>query len=625
MTKTPAEVFQIPLNKLIASESNVRKTGGQSIDDLAASIRAHGLLHNLVVAEPTDSNGKYQVVAGGRRFAALKQLAKQKIIPKTYPVACRVVDAGETTETSLAENVIREAMHPADQFAAFRGLIDQGAGIEDVAARFGVAPTVVRQRLKLANVSPRLFESYRAGELALDQLMALAITDDHEAQERVWDGAQEWQRRPNALRTALTESKINAATDARVRFIGVEAYTAAGGHIERDLFQPEHEGYLTDRELLDRLVTEKLETVSESLKAEGWKWVEILPSADYSLFAKFGRIYPVLAPATPEIRAEIEALEAEQEQINYAHEDAREYPPQVEERMSEIEERIDELNEQTKQFNPEEKTIAGAVLWIEHDGRQAIHRGLVRPEDKKNFEKVKMGGNAEDEVDSGDGKEVAAEISAALVEELTAHRTAALRAVLATRPDVALVAVAHNLALQVCYKERCSYKVGSALSLTTEKGGCPLECHAKGIDGSIAQTTLLEVHSKWLKRIPVDPDELWEWLLKQAQSVVIDLLAFCVGQTVHAVRLPHESPTQERFAAADRLADAVNFDMTDWWTATGESYLGRVKKDQILEAISEGTGETNLEELRKLKKAELVATAEQRLAQSRWLPRILKS
>jgi ParB family transcriptional regulator, chromosome partitioning protein len=91
------------------------------------------------------------------------------------------------------------------------------------------------------------------------------------------------------------------------------------------------------------------------------------------------------------------------------------------------------------------------------------------------------------------------------------------------------------------------------------------------------------MHSKWLKRIPADPEELWEWLLKQEQSVVLDLLAFCVGQTVHAVRLPHESPTQDRFVAADRLADAVNLDMADWWTATGgEATLGASKRTRSL-------------------------------------------
>jgi ParB family chromosome partitioning protein len=51
-------------------------------------------------------------------------------------------------------------MHPADQFTAFRSLLDQGMTVEDVAARFGVSVTTVRQRLKLANVAPRLFELF---------------------------------------------------------------------------------------------------------------------------------------------------------------------------------------------------------------------------------------------------------------------------------------------------------------------------------------------------------------------------------------------------------------------------------------------------------------------------------
>jgi ParB family chromosome partitioning protein len=189
---------------------------------------------------------------------------------------------------------------------------------------------------------------------------------------------------------------------------------------------------------------------------------------------------------------------------------------------------------------------------------------------------------------------------------------------------VALVAAAHVLALQVCYETPC-YNVGSALSLASEKGGCQLEAHAKSIETSIAQTQLSEIHSQWLKRLPEEPAELWDWLLDQEQSVVTELLAFCVGQTVHAVRLAHDSGSAPRFVAADQLVKALNLDMADWWTPTGENYLGRVKKDQILEAISQGTGETNLEELRKLKEPELVAAAEVRLSGTRWLPEILKS
>lgn len=343
--------------------------------------------------------------------------------------------------------------------------------------------------------------------------------------------------------------------------------------------------------------------------------MEINPNVDYSDLTKFKRIYPVQA-ASPELRSQIE-----QEKINEAYQDADKFPLDVDKRMAEIEERIEELNEQSQQYREEEKKLAGAVVSI-----HSIHRGLVRPEDKRKAEAAKSGGDTDNPTGEGEEPKEEVEFSAALVEDLTAHRTAALRAVLATRPDVALVAVTHALALQVCYEAPNHYGAGSALSLTTDKGGCRLDSHAKGIETSPAQERLSEIHSQWEARIPATAKELWEWLIAQDQSVVLQLLPFCVGETVHAVRVPHESPTQPRLVAADQLAKAVQLDMSDWWKATGESYLGRVKKDLILQAIAEaGSGETNLEELGKLKKGELVAAAEARLSGTRWLPEILKS
>jgi ParB family transcriptional regulator, chromosome partitioning protein len=619
---TASEVVSIPLNKLVASRLNVRKIGGQSIEDLTASIKAHGLIHNLVVTKATKGD-KHEVVAGARRLAALNKLAKDKVIPKTWDVPCRVVDADASIESSLAENTIRQAMHPADQFTAFQQLVADGLGFEEIAARFSVTPITVRQRLKLANVAPRLFELYRTDEINLDQLMALAVTDDHAAQERVWDSAQEWQRQPHALRRALTETMVDAASDPRARFVGIETYLNAGGLLERDLFQPQHEGYLTDAAKLDRLTAEKLEALAAEVRGEGWKWVEIQPIAEYPDLTKFDRLRTVYIPMSDEIRLEIEALQTEQEEIESAHAEAEEYPPDVDQRMAEIESRIEELNYQPRKYRDEEIVIAGAIVALENHGQAVVYRGLVRAEDKKKVQAAKTvsNGQFEEGIHQGEGDQA---LSAALVEDLTAHRTAALRAVLATRPDVALVAVAHSLALRVCYPMEMAYEVGSVLSLSSEKGGCSLESHAKNIATSLAHAQLDEIHNQWLKRIPEDPTDLWQWLLDQEQAIVLDLLAFCIGQTVHAVRLRHDDH-QPRFVAADQLAQAVKLDMADWWTPTGESYLGRVKKDQILAAIGEGTNETNFEDLRKLKKGELVVAAERRLAGSRWLPEILKS
>src|SRR5204863_2833225 len=117
-------------------------------------------------------------------------------------------------------------MHPADQFEAFAALVAEGQPVEDIAADFGVTPLVVQRRLKLANVSPRLLADYRADAVTLDQLMALAITDDHAAQEAAFYDSPQWQRSPDALRDHLTSEEIDAGRDAVARFVGMEAYEA---------------------------------------------------------------------------------------------------------------------------------------------------------------------------------------------------------------------------------------------------------------------------------------------------------------------------------------------------------------------------------------------------------------
>ena len=184
----------IPLSQLRPSAANIRRTDADvDLKSLAASIQAHGLLQNLTVKlagrARRGKKPRYEVVAGGRRLSALRLLVRRKRIPANFAVPCRLLGDDESAtaaEISLAENVVRAPVHPADQFDAFSKLQQEGRGPEEIAARFGVSPTVVLQRLKLATVSPRLMATYREGAMNLDQLSAFAISDDHEAQERVW-------------------------------------------------------------------------------------------------------------------------------------------------------------------------------------------------------------------------------------------------------------------------------------------------------------------------------------------------------------------------------------------------------------------------------------------------------
>lgn len=304
---------EIPLNKLVPSPENVRRTGlGVGIDELAASIAAHGLLQNLPVKPVLDEagadTGKFAVVAGGRRYAALKLLAKQKRIAKTAPVGCNVLDAADAVEISLAENVTQLPMHPADQYEAFEKLHrEQGMTTEDIAARFGLSVVAVRQRMKLGAVSPTLMQIYRDGGMNLEQLMVFTVTDDHPRQERVWSDLSRNKSR-EAIRRALTEDQVSAA-DRRAICVGAGAYQAAGGVIVRDLFDDEHAGFFADAALLDRLVREKLEGAANEVAAEGWKWTEVTAEFNYSLASGMRRVYAEPVPLSEGEQSRLAALE----------------------------------------------------------------------------------------------------------------------------------------------------------------------------------------------------------------------------------------------------------------------------------------------------------------------------
>lgn len=190
-----SEQRAIPLDKLVLSQSNVRQVkAGVAIEQLAEDIARRTLLQSLTVRPVLDEAGAetgiYEVPAGGRRFRALELLAKQKRLAKNAPIPCIVRTEGLAEEDSLAENVQRAPLHPLDQFRAFQAMREKGMGEEEIAAAFFVSVAVVKQRLRLAAVSPALLDVYAEDGITLDQLMAFTVNPDHQRQEQVWEAIQ---------------------------------------------------------------------------------------------------------------------------------------------------------------------------------------------------------------------------------------------------------------------------------------------------------------------------------------------------------------------------------------------------------------------------------------------------
>ena len=184
------DISDIPLSQLELSPDNARKTPADdsAFTELKASIAAHGLLENLIARsmEPgADGPGRYAVIAGGRRLAAMQALAAEGALEEDHPVPCRMIgDIVAAEEVSLAENSVRAAMHPADQVEAFRRLADAGSTAAAIAARFGVSERTVEKRLRLGNAAPVLLEAYRAGEIDLEHIDGLRRHHGSGAPER---------------------------------------------------------------------------------------------------------------------------------------------------------------------------------------------------------------------------------------------------------------------------------------------------------------------------------------------------------------------------------------------------------------------------------------------------------
>jgi ParB family chromosome partitioning protein len=234
---------------------------------------------------------------------------------KTQPVPCVVRLDGLAEEDSLAENVHREALHPLDQFRAFQALRDKGLGEEEIAARFFVSSTVVKQRLKLAAASGKLLDVYAEDGMTLEQLMAFTVTSDHARQEQVWDSlAGSRNKEPYHIRRQLTEGAV-PATDKRAEFVGGDAYEAAGGVVVRDLFEDDEGGWLQDPALLDRLALEKLQAGAEALRAEAWKWIAVAPDFPYGHTTGLRRLDGQTVDLTAEERATHDALAVEYDRL----------------------------------------------------------------------------------------------------------------------------------------------------------------------------------------------------------------------------------------------------------------------------------------------------------------------
>ncbi|HEY0957760.1 MAG TPA: ParB/RepB/Spo0J family partition protein [Novosphingobium sp.] len=597
----------IPLNKLVPSPRNVRRHNDPAADaELKASIAARGLLQNLIVRP--GAKGKFEVEAGERRRKAMLALADDKVLPKDHEVTCLVLEdtAEGAIETSLAENFHRLAMNPADEAQAFALLIEAGASIEDVARRFGLTVRFVEGRLRLAKLAPVVFEALASGEITLDLAKAYGATSDQAIQARVFEQVSTGYYAPNtdSIRRMVLSGTVRGS-DPRARLVGRDAYIAAGGLIERELFDDEDSEAWADVALLETLAAAKMEEQAKVLADEqGLAWVKptLDPYASHDLVEGLVRLPAEPAPLTEAELARLDELDTSYDEHAAILEDedsAEEAVAAAEAAIEAIERECQDIRARPPVIAPELKSEAGMILVLSRDGTPMLQPVFYgeREADGGNDDAVEIVSG-----ETGEGKRRTA-LSKRLVDELAMQRRDVLALHVASDPGLALDLMVFTLA----DADTLDYRARSA---TTLRGGTPagpiIGFEAKD---AAASASLAEFKSgldeNW--RGGADVSERFDRFRALSDEARATWLGHVVGRTLEASL---NMAGERRIDFHDHLATLIGIDMAAWWRPTAANYFDRVSKAVILDALAAVGGPDLSSRFASVKKGDLAMSAE---------------
>jgi ParB family chromosome partitioning protein len=601
-------IKSIPLNKLVASPRNVRKRSDPVADaELKASVAAHGLLQNLVVRE--GKKGQYEVEAGERRRKALLALAADKHLSRTFPVLCLVLDGDETQilEASLAENFHTLKMNPADEAQAFASIIESGATPEDVARRFGLTIRFVEGRLRLASLAPVVFEALAAGEITLDMAKAYGATSDQAIQARVYDEVVQscYRTSPDSIRRMVLNSTVRGS-DPRAKLVGKDAYLAAGGRVDRELFDDEENESWLDVALLENIANAKMDEAAAALAAEqGLAWVK--PTLDvyvsHDLVEGLHRVPVPQRVYTEDELARIEELDAayDAQAVILEDEDASEDDTRVaSEEIERIDAEIAAIRDRPVELDPDIKRESGMILTLGRDGVPTL-----QPQYFTDALVVSSGDEgAVEVVSSGSGDEPArAAMSQRLVDELAMQRRDVLALHVASDPALALDLLVFILA------DADTYRWATSPGLTIRGSVSSGPAHGFEAKDAAATAAIAELRGgldeSWRAGDSIaERFDLFRRLDDEARSA---WLGWVVGRTLEA-SLNVSGNRGNVFH--DHLGQLTGIDMAAWWRPTAANYFDRVSKAVILEALTDVGGPTLASRFSASKKGELAASAE---------------
>lgn len=568
----------------IAPENPRTHRPDESIQTMAASIVAVGLLHSLVGYE---ENGTVQLTAGGTRMDAIKAALTDGRLkpndPRVTDIPVTIKPKAIAIDTGLTSNLVQSMMSAADQFKAFHRLHhDEKVDVAEIAARYFTDEAQVNRILKLAELPDPIFAAFDAGKLRLDQAKAYAGCADSERQERVFEGLG-LAAHPQTIRQSL-RAESYLASDDKVTFVGLDSYQERGGRITDDLFDDKR--ILVDGDLIDTLFEERIETIKAELSDAGWGEVELF-DGDYFWDRKAQ--HAVLRSAWKPTKRDAQAHEKATGELETVFENHGEnnwqWSDRVTKRVAKINARIEKIEARANVYSDKQKLGGLALLHYVH-GNVEIH--YLSAKTKKA------------EIKDGNGPAKADQpFSNAFVEQVTRTSGQALMAHLCHNPgrlNRVIAIMALNGALDGVDR--------SGATVRKEKFGHDIE--------------MPELEDrKPMRGGDMTQAELVEYLLGLSDDQLDAEMAYAL--------LPRYEIGWANGAAVESfraIAKAADFNLADAWTF-GEEELSSLNGKQLLRVVSSLGRDADA--LSKSKKREKVIVTARYAQEQRWTPEFIRT
>ena len=625
-------IQSVKLSKLRLSASNVRTAPDETlqIEPFAADLEARGVLQNLLVTPVSRPRGMFEVFDGGRRWRALNLLVERGVIdPEKYEVPVRIMkgDDAELTETSLAVSFQHMKLSPAEECRAFQHFLNGSTDIDGVAKRFGVTRRFIEGRLRLADLAEPIFAKLASGDLTLDMAKAYASTSSHEAQLRVWSTYGSMSHyNADAIRRVIATDMMRA-NDPVALLVGVEAYEAAGGVVDRDLFSNDGERWLQPdvaRSLAATLMEAEAARIGEE---RGLAWIR--PIAGHSTWDAARNLHRISLPEQPMTLEEAERAEAIEQRMAELH-DEMQNDELADEAFTALETENDRLSEELEALDrrpsflpPELAPRVGAFLTLSQSGTMVLDETyysetpirvtVVEPEpvdgdvegEQVNDDtddgdaasdrviqaptfRIEEGattattGNTDKVVDPDNAAPGGKALSQVLSDQLAMQRRDVLGAALIASPGLAL-----DYMLFAMVDGRRGTSSNDGTTIRADRPQDPIL--SNNMPASRARDYLCEVHdgldASWTEsNEQVVRFEAFRALGDEVKSA---WLAYVVATSLEA-KIAYGSNRQNPLHG--RLANILDIDVASWWRPTSENFFDRVSKGSLISLLHEVGG-----------------------------------